>query len=75
MESGAFRRVWGQPSRGSAPCTVKPFAPCRKCAGTGEIERFRKVRTCPRCRGHKLRLRVGRRAHNAWRRTYQAGSR
>ncbi|MFD7003363.1 hypothetical protein ACFWA5_45765 [Streptomyces mirabilis] len=56
-------------------CAVKPFAPCRKCAGTGEIERFRKVRTCPRCRGHKLRLRVGRRAHNAWRRTYDGGTR
>lgn len=56
-------------------CAVKPFAPCRKCAGTGKIERFRKVRTCPRCRGHKFRLRLGRRAHNAWRRTYDNGAR
>jgi DnaJ-class molecular chaperone len=56
-------------------CAVKPFAPCRRCAGTGEIERFRKARTCPRCRGKRLRLRVGRRAHNAWRRTYEDGSR
>lgn len=56
-------------------CAVQPFARCRKCAGVGEIERFRKARTCPRCRGHKLRLRIGRRAHNAWRRTHQAGTR
>lgn len=56
-------------------CAVKPFAPCRKCGGTGEIERFRKVRTCPRCRGRKLRLRVGRRARNAWRRTHGASTR
>jgi Zn finger protein HypA/HybF involved in hydrogenase expression len=56
-------------------CAVKPFGPCRRCSGTGEIERFNKTRTCPRCRGANLRLRLGRRAHNAWRRTHQAGSR
>jgi Zn finger protein HypA/HybF involved in hydrogenase expression len=56
-------------------CAVKPFAPCRKCRGSGEVERLRKVRTCPRCRGRKLRLRAGRRAHNAWRRTHDAGTR
>ena len=56
-------------------CAVKPFGPCRKCTATGEIERFKKTRTCPRCRGSKLRLRIGRRAHNAWRRTHQAGTR
>jgi len=56
-------------------CAVKPFAPCRKCAGTGKTERFRKVRTCRRCHGRSLRLRLGRRAHNSWRRTHEAGSR
>lgn len=56
-------------------CAVKPFAQCRRCAGAGEIERFGNARTCPRCRGDKLRLRVGRRAHNAWRRTHEAGTR
>lgn len=56
-------------------CAVKPFAPCRRCRGLGEVERFGKPRTCPRCRGRKLRLRVGRRAHNAWRRTHEAGAR
>jgi len=56
-------------------CAVKPFAPCRRCSGAGVVERFGKPRACPRCRGRKLRLRVGRRAHNAWRRTHQAGTR
>jgi hypothetical protein len=56
-------------------CTVRPFAPCRRCRGAGEIQRFGKPRTCPRCHGRKLRLRVGRRAHNAWRRTHDQGSR
>lgn len=55
-------------------CAVKPFAPCRRCRGLGLVERFGKPRTCPRCRGKRLRLRVGRRAHNAWRRTHQAGA-
>ncbi|NEC92184.1 hypothetical protein [Streptomyces sp. SID12501] len=59
----------------AALCAVKPFSPCRKCAGTGEVECFQKVRTCPRCRGKRLRLRVGRRAHNRWRRTYDDGTR
>lgn len=56
-------------------CAVKPFAPCRRCRGLGKIERFGKPRMCPRCHGRRLRLRVGRRAHNAWRRTHQAGTR
>lgn len=56
-------------------CAVRPFGPCRRCRGVGEVERFRKMRTCPRCRGRRLRLRVGRRAHNAWRRTHAAGTR
>jgi hypothetical protein len=59
----------------AALCWAKPFAPCRKCVGQGEVERFGKVRTCPRCRGDRLRLRIGRRAHNAWRRTNEAGVR
>ncbi|MGW7722204.1 hypothetical protein ACWGJ6_02450 [Streptomyces canus] len=40
-----------------------------------EIQRFGRPRLCPRCHGDKLRLRVGRRLHNAWRRTHQAGTR
>ena len=56
-------------------CAVKPFAPCRKCGGIGQVERRGKPRMCPRCHDHKLRLRVGRRVHNAWRRTHAAGTR
>jgi hypothetical protein len=56
-------------------CTAKPFARCRRCQATGETTRFGKPRTCPRCRGHKHRLRIGRRAHNTWRRTHEAGTR
>ncbi|MEU3363877.1 hypothetical protein [Streptomyces pseudogriseolus] len=56
-------------------CAAKPFAPCRRCRGLGKIERFGKPRMCPRCHGRRLRLRIGRRAHNAWRRTHQAGTR
>jgi hypothetical protein len=59
----------------AALCWAKPFAPCRKCHGIGQIERFGKPRMCPRCHDEKLRLRVGRRAHNAWRRTHDAGVR
>ncbi|MFV0136369.1 hypothetical protein ACLGIH_24710 [Streptomyces sp. HMX87] len=59
----------------AALCWVKPFAPCRKCRGLGQIERFKKPRMCPRCHGKQLRLRLGRRAHNAWRRTHEAGTR
>ncbi|MET7731606.1 hypothetical protein ABZT02_09575 [Streptomyces sp. NPDC005402] len=59
----------------AALCWAKPFAPCRKCHGIGQIERFGKPRMCPRCHDEKLRLRVGRRMHNAWRRTHQAGTR
>ncbi|MFJ4924060.1 hypothetical protein [Streptomyces sp. NPDC088736] len=55
-------------------CAARPFAPCRKCAGTGRLEHFGKVRTCPRCRGRKLRLRLGRRAHNAWQRERENGT-
>ncbi|MFJ9139249.1 hypothetical protein OG458_40775 [Streptomyces sp. NBC_01281] len=39
------------------------------------IRDVQQVRTCPRCRGKRLRLRVGRRANNAWRRTYREGAR
>ncbi|MFS8200489.1 hypothetical protein ACLVWQ_17605 (plasmid) [Streptomyces sp. CWNU-52B] len=59
----------------AALCLARPFGPCRRCKGTGETTRFSKPRTCPRCHGRKVRLRVGRRAHNAWRRTHEAGIR
>jgi Zn finger protein HypA/HybF involved in hydrogenase expression len=55
-------------------CAVKPFTTCRRCRGTGAVERFGKPRTCPRCHGRRFRLRAGRRAHNAWRHTRDAGT-
>jgi hypothetical protein len=56
-------------------CAVRPFAPCRRCGGLGVNERVGKTKMCPRCLGKKLRLRIGRRAHNAWRRTHEVGAR
>jgi hypothetical protein len=41
----------------------------------GEVKRWRKVKRCSRCHGRKLQLRVGRRVRNAWRRTYDDGTR
>lgn len=58
----------------AALCAVQPFAPCKKCAGTGRQLNGRKAKTCRKCRGKKARLRYGRRVHNSWRTTYQAGS-
>ncbi|MFD7968592.1 hypothetical protein [Streptomyces clavifer] len=58
----------------AALCALRPFAPCRKCAGLGTIERSGKPRMCPRCHNDKLRLRLGRRAYNAWLRTRESGS-
>lgn len=56
-------------------CAVKPFAPCRRCGGLGQITRRNgNLGMCPRCHDQKLRLRVGRRMHNAWRRTHAAGN-
>jgi hypothetical protein len=56
-------------------CAARPFAPCRKCDGKGAIERRNKKLPCRRCRGDRLRLRVGRRAYNAWLRAHHAGTR
>lgn len=58
-----------------ALCALRPFAPCRKCRGLGQVERFGKPGMCPRCHNDKLRLRLGRRAFNAWQRTHNAGTR
>ncbi|WP_405549773.1 hypothetical protein [Streptomyces microflavus] len=59
----------------AALCLLRPFAPCRKCRGLGEIQRFGKLRMCPRCHAARVRLRVGRRAFNAWLRARHAGTR
>lgn len=59
----------------AALCMIQPFARCRRCDGTGETERRGTPRRCPRCRGDRYRLRLGRRLHNRWRRTYEDGTR
>ena len=56
-------------------CLAQPFRRCRRCSGTGETEHRGTVRVCPRCRGERWLLRRGRRLHNAWRRTHDAGTR
>lgn len=62
-------------------CAVRPFADCRKCGGAGQhLRQDRKGRpkpgkVCRRCRGCGKRLRIGRRVHNGWIRTRDAGAR
>ncbi|MER6023048.1 hypothetical protein [Streptomyces anulatus] len=56
-------------------CAVKPFAPCRKCSGTGVRTRRRAVTVCRRCHGHRSRLRIGRRLLNNSRSIHAAGTR
>ena len=58
----------------AALCLLRPFAECRKCEATGRREIRGKVKRCRRCRGKRYRLRYGRRAHNAWRRTRELGT-
>lgn len=55
-------------------CLAQPFRRCRRCAGSGKTERRGAVVACPRCRGERWQLRRGRRLHNAWRRTHDAGT-
>ncbi|MEU6659591.1 hypothetical protein [Streptomyces sp. NPDC046821] len=56
-------------------CAVQPFAPCRKCSGTGIRQVRRKVKLCRRCRGQRHRLRTGRRLLNTGRQVRRDGTR
>lgn len=56
-------------------CAVKPFAPCRKCSGTGVRTRRRAVTLCRRCHGNRSRLRIGRRLLNNSHTIHAAGTR
>jgi hypothetical protein len=57
-------------------CAVRPFAPCRKCTGTGvRLTRRDKVKLCRRCHGQRYRLRLGRRLLNTSRDIHHAGTR
>ena len=63
-----------------AVCAVSPFGPCRACDGLGfqlttnRRGQPRRGRDCRRCKGAGRRLRLGRRLHNAWQRTYHNGT-
>lgn len=62
-------------------CWISPFGPCRACDGMGHAlhhdrkGRLKRGRTCRRCRGTGIRIRVGRHLWNRWRRTYRTGTR
>ncbi|MFE0383689.1 hypothetical protein ACFW1F_06320 [Streptomyces bungoensis] len=53
---------------------VRPFAPCRKCSGTGIRQARRTLKLCRRCRGQRYRLRTGRRLLNTGRDIHRAGT-
>lgn len=53
-------------------CAIWPFKPCRRCHGVGKLRSpfLPALRYCPHCRGTGLRLRLGRKAWNAYRRLH-----
>lgn len=53
-----------------AACAFWPFKACRRCHGTGALRNpiFGGVRLCPSCDASGLRLRLGRRIFDAYRR-------
>lgn len=64
----------------AALCAGQPFARCRKCSGLGfalattRSGKPKRGKHCRRCDGHGIRIRAGRHAYNAWRRTYDRGT-
>ncbi|AYG80130.1 hypothetical protein DWB77_02256 [Streptomyces hundungensis] len=60
----------------AALCAISPFARCRKCQGSGlRPSRGRSLKPCRRCRGHRYRLRTGRRLLNTGRDIHHTGTR
>lgn len=63
-----------------ALCAVSPFGSCRKCRGFGfylkedRRGRPRPGRTCRRCKGDRIRIRVGRHWWNVARRIHRKGT-
>lgn len=56
----------------AASCALWPYKACRGCDGHGLIYGpFGGIRYCRRCDGTGLRLRLGRRAWNTFRRLYR----
>ncbi|MFL4905590.1 hypothetical protein ACJ6WF_21070 [Streptomyces sp. MMS24-I2-30] len=63
-------------------CAASPFGSCRKCKGWGSkvsVSRFtghrKRGRSCRRCGGYGYRLRMGRRAYNAFSHLRREGTR
>ncbi|OAR26661.1 hypothetical protein A8W25_31500 [Streptomyces sp. ERV7] len=62
-------------------CWLSPFGTCRHCDGLGfQLTHDRKGRPkrgkhCRRCKGHGIRIRIGRHLYNRAHRTYRAGTR
>ena len=55
-----------------ASCVLWPFKACRRCEGLGQIAGpFGGIRLCRHCDATGLRLRLGRRVWNAFRRLYR----
>jgi hypothetical protein len=55
-----------------ASCALWPYKACRGCRGYGQISGpFGGIRICRVCDGTGLRLRLGRRMWNAFRRLYR----
>lgn len=55
-----------------ASCALWPFKACRRCEGFGQIAGpFGGIRLCRNCDATGLRLRLGRRVWNAFRRLYR----
>ena len=62
-------------------CAASPFGRCRKCNGLGfalKTDRKGKPKrgkTCRRCKGHGIRIRLGRWLYNRASRIHRAGTR
>lgn len=54
----------------AAECWLRPFARCWVCSGSGHGPSLH--RPCRWCRGHRVRLRLGRRAFNHMHNLYRA---
>lgn len=56
-----------------ATCVIWPFKSCRRCYGTGRLRSpvVKAIRLCPNCNATGLRIRIGRRAWNAFARLHR----
>ncbi|MFF7846289.1 hypothetical protein ACFZDF_01735 [Streptomyces sp. NPDC007910] len=65
----------------SALCAASPFGNCRKCNGLGfalttdRKGKPKRGKTCRRCKGHGIRIRVGRHLFNIAARLHRDGTR